>query len=93
MGKNIKNFRIENIIDEVLKDTFFDYFEWLSLEVTISEDKGEIQIKYTLLGKYSHRIFKLRMSDYYDMFKYQKAHLEWYHKILKSELDLYIRAN
>lgn len=82
---------VKNMKDEVLEEKYLSYFEWLTIDATIKEKNGKIELKYNLKGKYSQNIFGRRYTGYYDIYKYEKSYLEDYNAMLKGKIDAYIR--
>ena len=63
--KKLLNFTIYNIKKELIHDDLFGYFERIDIEMTFTEEEGEVTIKYHIDCKYGSGIFTApRMSGY-----------------------------
>lgn len=85
---------IYNITDEIIKDKFIGYYEYISINIKIEQLNENVVIKYNLQGKYGSGIFSApRKSDYIDMEEEYKEYLDEYNKELKLNIRNYLLNN
>lgn len=85
--KRLLNFTIYNIKKELIHDDLFGYFERIDIEMTFTEEEGEVTIKYHIDCKYGSGIFTApRMSGYTPLKKYKNSedYLKRYNRVIRG---------
>ena len=91
---NYIDFTVHNITDEIIKDLFIGYYEFITIHIKITQVGENVEINYSIQGKYGAGIFSApRECDYDDMEHDYKTYLDRYNNLIKIKIRNYLLKN